>query len=227
MFNFKQALLPVATIAATVTISAVCSTAAQAATVTGRISGVWEDALGGANGLEVGTSFTADYTYDDSSLVTTDVAGSLYTRYLVTSAPLLSLMVNSGAFSQTFNTGTFELLDIKGGPSGSEYISKGFQFLASDSLRTIRFSANKSAGQVNSNTPFNFTAARFDIDNNNSPFDGSPIFASTNAFTNGLNPPATPVPTPALLPGLVGLGMAALRKRKEKQGQEAAETAQV
>ncbi|WNZ23313.1 PTPA-CTERM sorting domain-containing protein [Leptolyngbya sp. NK1-12] len=35
------------------------------------------------------------------------------------------------------------------------------------------------------------------------------------------------VPTPALLPGLVGLGMAALRKRRENQGQEAAETAQV
>jgi hypothetical protein len=35
------------------------------------------------------------------------------------------------------------------------------------------------------------------------------------------------IPTPALLPGLVGLGMAALRKRKENQGQEAAETAKV
>jgi hypothetical protein len=37
---------------------------------------------------------------------------------------------------------------------------------------------------------------------------------------------AQPIPTPALLPGLVGLGMAALRKRKN-QGETAAETAEV
>ncbi|WNZ23309.1 PTPA-CTERM sorting domain-containing protein [Leptolyngbya sp. NK1-12] len=233
MFNLKQISLSAATIAAVFAISAVCTTTAQAAIVTGRISGVWEDASGGVNGLAVGTEFTADYTYDDGSLVTTDVAGGIYTKYLVTSAPLLSLMVNSGAFSHTFDLSgfgnSFSLLDIQGGPAGSEYVRTGFSLYASEGSGQVYniFSANKSVGQWDNNTPFDGTSARFAIDNNDNPFDGSPIFASTNAFMNGPNPPATAVPTPALLPSLVGLGMAALRRRKEKQGQEAAETAEV
>ncbi|QYO67575.1 PTPA-CTERM sorting domain-containing protein [Leptolyngbya sp. 7M] len=34
------------------------------------------------------------------------------------------------------------------------------------------------------------------------------------------------MPTPTVLPGLVGLGMAALRKRKQNQRQETVETAE-
>ncbi len=221
MFNLKQASLFAVTIAA-ISVSAVCSTDAQAAIVGGQIQGNWQSAAGGVDGLSVDTAFTADYTYDNSIASTIDASNGIYTQFDVKSFPLLSLIVNSGAFSQTFNTGTFELLNIKGGPISNDYISTGFQFLASDSSQTIRFLAQQSAGQLNSNTPFSSSSAKFDIDNNNNPFDGSPIFASTNKFTNGLNPPATPVPTPALLPGLVGLGMATLRKRKN-QGQEAAE----
>jgi hypothetical protein len=47
-----------------------------------------------------------------------------------------------------------------------------------------------------------------------------------SVFKASFSSAATPVPTPALLPGIVGLGMAALRKRKENQGQEATETVQ-
>jgi hypothetical protein len=37
------------------------------------------------------------------------------------------------------------------------------------------------------------------------------------------NLPATSVPTPALLPGLIGMGLGAVRKRRENQAQEALE----
>jgi hypothetical protein len=209
MFNLKQLSLSATTVVLTVMVGILYSTAAQAAIVGGRVSGIWQSAAGGVNGLDVGTDFTADYTYDSASLVTTDIAGSTYTKYLVTSAPLLSLVVNSGAFSHTFNLSgfgnSFLLRDIQGGPIGSEYASTGFQFLASEGSgsNVFRFSAQKSEGQFDNSTPFDSASATFDIDNNNNPFDGSPTFASTNAFTNGPIPPSTPVPTPALLPGLI------------------------
>lgn len=38
---------------------------------------------------------------------------------------------------------------------------------------------------------------------------------------------ATPIPTPALLPGLIGMGVAAWRKRKNEQSEQVAETAEV
>lgn len=233
MFNLKQISLSVATIAATVTISAVCSTTAQAAIVGGRVSGTWQAAAGGVNGLDVGTAFTADYTYDSASLVTTDVASfnPSYSRYLVNSAPLLSLVVNSGAFNYAFNPGrlnSFNQFDIQGGPASPQYASTGFSLYASEfsgqSVNT--FSVGKFAGQFDNNKPFEDILARFYIDDNGNFNDGYSSYAQTNAIIDGSLPPSgTPVPTPALLPGLVGLGAAALRKRK-KQGQEVAETAQ-
>ncbi|QYO67616.1 PTPA-CTERM sorting domain-containing protein [Leptolyngbya sp. 7M] len=64
-------------------------------------------------------------------------------------------------------------------------------------------------------------------------YDSNTSISSFDAYSyspvrfSGATPAPTAVPTPALLPGLVGLGMAALRKRKENQGQEVAETAEV
>lgn len=39
--------------------------------------------------------------------------------------------------------------------------------------------------------------------------------------------PPTPIPTPALLPGLLGMGIAAWRKRKNQESEQVAETAEV
>jgi hypothetical protein len=226
MFKLKQLSLSAATIVLTAMVGILYSTAAQAAIVGGRVSGTWQSAVGGVNGLDVGTDFTADYTYDSASLVTTDVAGSTYTKYLVSSAPLLSLVVNSGAFSYSFDLSgddSFQLLDILGGPISSEYASTGFSVFASEGSGSTlhEFSANKTTGQFDNNKPFDGSFARI-IYNNSNGFSN----AQTNAIVNGSIPPSgTPVPTPALLPGLVGLGMAALRKWKN-QGQEVAETAQ-
>jgi hypothetical protein len=45
---------------------------------------------------------------------------------------------------------------------------------------------------------------------------GSDDDSTLNLLNAQFTPNSTPVPTPALLPGLVGLGVAALRKRKEQ-----------
>jgi len=60
--------------------------------------------------------------------------------------------------------------------------------------------------------------------NNVAVADGT--FSLTSGNPNLISIAATPVPTPALLPGLVGLGIAALRKRKSEEIEvETAETA--
>lgn len=44
---------------------------------------------------------------------------------------------------------------------------------------------------------------------------------------DNINVDAAPIPTPALLPGLLGMGIAAMRKRKCEQAEQGAETAEV
>lgn len=70
---------------------------------------------------------------------------------------------------------------------------------------------------------FVFTENTFSVNWQGLSFDPS-TYVNVDFQTNAST---TPVPTPALLPGLVGLGVAVLRKRKQSQGQEAAETAKV
>lgn len=48
-----------------------------------------------------------------------------------------------------------------------------------------------------------------------------------NSFTFDDEPTTTPIPTPALLPGLIGMGIAAWRKRKGESSEQVAETADV
>jgi hypothetical protein len=61
MFNLNQSSIFVATIVATATISTVYSTAAQAAIVSGQVSGTWQAVSGGDDGFKVGDAFTANY----------------------------------------------------------------------------------------------------------------------------------------------------------------------
>ena len=49
------------------------------------------------------------------------------------------------------------------------------------------------------------------------------IGSSGGSYSITLNQPTTAIPTPALLPGLIGLGVAALRKRKAEAAEQANE----
>ena len=216
MFSLKQFSLAVATLAATVTVSALCSTAAQAAIVGGRVSGTWQYDFDGAGGFNVGDTFTADYTYDDANVTTTDSSNSYNSRYLTSTVPLLSLILNSGSVTQTFDLSTsisnyLYSLDIQQNPIYGQYEEKQNRIYVLDSSAPGQnyFTAQSSFGKYVGGSPFaNYYAQ-----------GGSYNFTTrtdvTGAYTYApVTFSATAVPTPALLPGLIGLGVSVLRKRK-------------
>lgn len=234
MFSLKQSSLSVATIAATISISAVFSTAAQAAIVGGQVTGVWQYDGDGAGGLSVGDAFTADYTYDSDSLTTTDYSDIYnYSRYLISQVPLLSLVLNSGAVSHAFDLSSSVTVnylyrqDIQQNPVDGQYSDKQdniyvYNFLAPGQNY---FYAYNQVGQNSDGSPFGGSYAQFfSYDSSTGTY---PTFGYTYgdvAFSNSSS--ATPVPTPALLPGLVGLGLGVLRKRKANQAQAVLEEQQ-
>lgn len=55
----------------------------------------------------------------------------------------------------------------------------------------------------------------------NSTVDGRYVFAARSGTIDPGDPDTTPIPTPALLPGLIGMGVAALRKRSQAEGESA------
>ncbi|PSB20131.1 PTPA-CTERM sorting domain-containing protein [Phormidesmis priestleyi ULC007] len=230
MFSLKQFSLSVSTIAATVTISAVFSTAAQAAIVGGQVTGTWQYDYDGAGGLSVGDAFTADYTYDSDSVTTTDYSNSYdYTRYLVDSVPLLSLVLNSGTVSHAFdlsNPSSFSNLqryDVQYNPdyySQYSYTQDNIQAYDSSALSQNSFYAYNYLGQDYSGNPFSASFAQFySYDNSAGTYPAYAYTYGDVAFSG--SSPATPVPTPALLPGLVSLGLGVLRKRKAQAVLEA------
>lgn len=237
MFKLKQLSLSVATIATTISVSVVCATTAQALNiVSGSVSGVWERDFDGTGGLNIGDSFTAEYTYDSDSIIESVYSSSGYDNHLSRTAPLLSLLL-SGSFRHTFDFSypmgggniswrSFQSPSPEYGQYGFEDVTiSGF-----DSLTSVyhnNFIASKTSGIGYSDQPFSNSYAQA------SSYDYSTItyLVSAEAYSNvnfsGATPAPVAVPTPALLPGLIGLCMAALRKRKQNQAQEAAETAQV
>ncbi|MGB5974382.1 MAG: hypothetical protein WBG38_13745, partial [Nodosilinea sp.] len=57
------------------TLGTAAAPSAQAAIISGQVSGNWEYAYGGFN---TGDAFTADYTYDSDSITTTDYSNEYY-----------------------------------------------------------------------------------------------------------------------------------------------------
>jgi hypothetical protein len=240
MFKLNQLSLSVATIAATVTIGAVCSTTAQAAIVTGSVSGVWEYDWYGSSGwwIPIGDAFTATYTYNTDDITRTDYSNwSGYTRYFQDSVPLLSLVLSSDTFSHEFDFNTVSSIYGYGAYSylqwwdyqyaDSQYETKGTQLYAADFPGSLAnyFYAYEQAGKYWDGTPWSSSSASassYDYITGTLlkyPYTYSGVtFSDPHTFP----PPAT-VPTPALLPGLIGMGMAAVRKRKANQAQEALE----
>ncbi len=65
-----------------------------------------------------------------------------------------------------------------------------------------------------------FTESSSSVQFRNFAADGSSTILGNGVFTATerlvVSPPAEPIPTPALLPGLIGMGAAAIRKRKQE-----------
>lgn len=240
MFNLKQISPAVAALGAILAVGA-SSTPAQALNiVSGSVSGVWERDFDGTGGLNIGDSFTTEYTYDSDSIIESVYSSSGYDNHLSRTAPLLSLVL-SGSFRHTFDFSSSSSSMGGGGniswrsfqspsPEYGQYNFEDITISAFDYLTSVyqnNFTTSKTSGIGYFDQPFSNSYAQA------SSYDYSTItyLVSAEAYSNvnfsGATPAPVAVPTPALLPGLIGLCMAALRKRKENQEQEAAETAQV
>ncbi|QYO67617.1 hypothetical protein [Leptolyngbya sp. 7M] len=102
MFNLKQASL-FAAFGAVLAIGASATPAQALNIVSGSVSGIWDWDYDGAGGLNVGDTFTADYTYDSDSITESDYSYSGYYNSKTRQTSLLSLVLNSGSYSHTFD----------------------------------------------------------------------------------------------------------------------------
>jgi hypothetical protein len=213
-------------------ISILDTSLAQAAIVTGTISGTWDYASGSFN---LGDIFTAEYSYDAAAVVPYDLsdldpAGDV--RNVGFTVPLSGLKVTVGSFYSHI----FDFSD----PASSfgEFIFQDFALLPptyspSFSSKTAGVEAYDGFGKADSNRfsayrareqyggiPFSFLShsveAGYGSVDPTTGFYTSQGFGSTHSNDVTFSPDltATAVPTPALLPGLLGFGLSIWRKRK-------------
>lgn len=170
---------------------------ASAAIITGNISGTVTEAGGGIPGVTVGSLIAGFYSYDDA-IETSNPAGPLN--------PLTAFNLQIGTNPQIFT-----LTDIVGPFSAApgrridlstpaqDVLAFGFRF---PSLSD--FAGANAIGQSGSVGFPQIFSVRFD--------DPTLDFEFNLVATSSDVP--TPIPTPALLPGLVGIGLKMWRKRK-------------
>ncbi|MBD2021961.1 PTPA-CTERM sorting domain-containing protein [Leptolyngbya sp. FACHB-36] len=223
MFNLKWILLPAATIAAAVTVS--ISTAAQAPILGGQATGIWQYDYDEEDGFSVGESFRADYTYNSDNITTTTSSSEFFSFYSYSSVPLLSLVLNSGPVSLTYDFSTpgndYRLIwrEFRQNPAYGQTKEKSRRIVAYDYSGENRFFAGTSLVQYDDGSlESTFFAEASSFDSSTSTY-----LAYGQTYTEVIfsDPsPVTAVPTPALLPGLVGLGLGILRKRKAQAASE-------
>jgi hypothetical protein len=211
-------------------LSAVVSaTVAGAAIVGGTLSGTWQTDNTGNNpaGLQVGDPFTAEYTYDDTQVLFADNSNPGFTIEQIAGVDLLSFVLTLGSnppysFDLTPGIGSASLLTsfFSDAPSGGVANVTAFLLSASSIASDpgnnidleIRFDAFLLAGQ-DSQGSIRFSSAQaaiFDLNADDLLADAE----TENVTFSGTAP--IPIPTPALLPGLLGLGMAAWRKGRRE-----------
>ena len=185
---------------------------AQAAIVKGTISGTW-----GQSGY--GDSFTANYSYDDTTITPYTVAS--YYNSSGFSAVLSSLRVTSGSYDHTFDftpgvrNGTFEFTDYALAAPYTPYSYQGAQVIAFDTLgsESNLFRAYRYAGQYNGSPDLNVHAAAQTFNNNG--FVTRSAYTTSNVNFSPDPTAVTAVPTPGLLAGLAAFGRGVWRKRKQ------------
>jgi hypothetical protein len=221
MFNIKQVLLASATFGVVATIGPMSPKFAQAAIVSGNVTGTWDSGV--ARDVNIGDSFTINYSYDDN--IFTSFSSTIPGRYesSIFNWPLISLAITSGSYSHIFDltTNTFSnavrlemetfIADPPGG--GRPYSNKLFSVSGGDRsasigdnvLRTER--STRSYGDVAS-LPVDVASLRS--------YDFNRMSVVNAAVANNLqfnpDPTATSVPTPAMLPSLVVVGLTACRR---------------
>jgi hypothetical protein len=183
---------------------------AKAATVTGSVTGTWDSS--GIAGINPNDAFTANYVYDTSNLLPYDNSGLDLTDigYLIT--PLISLQINSGNINHIFdlaNGGGSVLFEDYSAtpPTYSPASFQAFTLVGIDAVYS--FSAYHQVG-LDNGLPFEFKQIGLAAD------EGSLVAQSNATFTSNI----TTVPTPVLLPGLVGLGVSRLYRRRKTPTKE-------
>jgi len=178
----------------------------KAATVTGSVTGTWDSSS--IVGINPNDSFTATYAYDTSNLLPYDNSAPDLkdVGYLISS--LSSLQIKSDTINYIIDLasgGGYVLFEdyAATSPSYSPASFKAFTLFGSDP--SYSFSAYHQVG-LDNGIPFNLKQVELDT------LMGSVVAQSNATFTTNS---ATAVPTPALLPGLIGLGVGMLHKRRK------------
>ena len=190
---------------------------AQAAIVTGTISGTWNDYASGD--LNLNAPFTADYSYDDTAISPYNFS---ITDFSVTGfdVVLSSLKVTSGSYDHTFDFtpgvggGGFRFRDFaQTPPTYTPYSGRFAEVVAWDSIGSEynEFGAYRTLGQNNGTPSLDEYARTSTYNNSSNTYDRH---AATYSNVN-FSPDPTAVPTPALLPGLAAFGLGVWRKRKQ------------
>jgi hypothetical protein len=176
----------------------------HAAIVGGQVTGIWGN----------GGSYTADYTYNDSTVVTTNSSIPGASIDIETEVSLLGLVFTSSNITPT--THTFGLSNIPklttrsidDSPSGGQFVFNTFNLSASDP--TYFLFLFQETGFYSRGNPYARNGAfLYDVSSQFEFVDsGSAAFSSTAPV---------PVPTPALLPGLISFGVGLARKRTQEK----------
>jgi hypothetical protein len=193
-----------------IALSVITQLPAHAALVGGQVTGTWYGSSGGA--------YTADYTYDDSTVTTTDTSiPGLWTE-ISTEVSLLSLVLNSSnitpnsyAFNLSNNPAKLRSRVYDSSPSGVKNTDRRFSIYAADANYELTPSSEISTDS--NGVPSAYSIAflyQKDPVNQSVQLVG----AGTAAFSNTA---PVPVPTPMLLPGLISFGVSLVRKTKQEK----------
>ncbi len=217
MISIKT-VLAFAVSAAAITLATLSATSAQAAIVTGSVTGTWNDQAYGA--FTLGDIFTATYSYDDTTISPSNDSDVDYVETRFTTS-LLSLIVNSGSYSHTFDfTNGFSEFAFKSyalkAPTHTPASEKKVSVFGVERVGSVEqyFSASRASGLYDG-VPTLSEGASAGVFNPDINPDTDHFYSYATTSSNvKFSPDPTAVPTPALLPSLVGLGIGVLRKKR-------------
>jgi hypothetical protein len=187
-----------------IVLSCLIQIPAHAAIVGGQVTGIWGN----------GGSYTADYTYDDSTVVTTNSSIPGASIDISTEVALLGLVFTSSNITPTThvfdlsNTPKLTTRSIDTSLSGSLFVNQRSYLSISDSVYELSLSQDVGVD------------FRGDSSSSNSAFlyKKIPSFDFVGGGSAAFSSPApVPVPTPALLPGLISFGVGLARKRTQEK----------
>jgi hypothetical protein len=191
-----------------IVLSCLIQIPAHAAIVGGQVTGDWGN----------GGSYTADYTYDDSTVVTTNDSIPGFTIDISTEVSLLGLVLTSSNITPTThtfglsNTPKLTTRSIDTSLSGSLFILNNFHLSTSGPTYELSLFQRTGFDFVGNPAAGNVAVLYKEISPQSSQFElvdsGSAAFSSTAPV---------PVPTPALLPGLISFGVGLARKRTQEK----------